>query len=426
MKNRPWTPQNFCLIRSFSGGPGGQVPRFSKEPPGRRRHKIYKTGDLARWLPDPAARGAYNIEFLGRIDHQVKIRGFRIELGEIENQLLKHDDVNETVVVDREGKGRDKYLCAYLVSPHFGTFADPGSVIRLREHLAGILPSYMIPHYFMELETIPLTANGKIDRKALPEPGAATAGEGYVPPAGAVEEKLTRAWQDILGIERVGSSDNFFQLGGDSIKAIQVAAALRKHGLDMKINHLFLHPDIKRLARHVTAIQRVIPQGPVSGEVRLTPIQQWFFHNNRTHPHHFNQSVMLYREEGFDESILEKVFTEIAVHHDALRMGYDVGINRPGSEETPVVQRNKGIDGKFVDLEVIDLRDTAEGELDKTIETEADRLQEGIRLDTGLLLNLGLFKTAGGDHLLLIIHHLVTDGVSWRILLEDFAAGYEQ
>ena len=144
---------------------------------------MYRTGDLARWLPDG------NIEFIGRIDHQVKIRGFRIELGEIESQLLKHEEIKEAVVIDREDKDGNKYLCAYVVSNKEMT------VIELREHLSKELPDYMVPAYFMQLEKIPLTPNGKIDRKALPEPdGDINTGVEYVAPRNEIEEKIVKIW----------------------------------------------------------------------------------------------------------------------------------------------------------------------------------------------------------------------------------------
>jgi acyl-coenzyme A synthetase/AMP-(fatty) acid ligase len=171
--------------------------------------RLYKTGDLARWLPDG------NIEFLGRIDHQVKIRGFRIELGEIESRLLEHDSVKEAVVLDRDDNG-NKYLCAYIVAHNELTTA------KIREHLSKQLPDYMIPQYFVQLDKIPLTSNGKADRKALPNPEN-TMGTGveYVAAGNEPEQKLVSIWSEILGIEKQKLSirDSFFTIGGDSIKS---------------------------------------------------------------------------------------------------------------------------------------------------------------------------------------------------------------
>jgi amino acid adenylation domain-containing protein/non-ribosomal peptide synthase protein (TIGR01720 family) len=374
----------------------------------------YRTGDLARWQSDG------NIEFLGRIDHQVKIRGFRIEPGEIENCLLRHEAVKEALILVHEDNKKEKSLCAYFVARSSHTpDRNPFPAARLKEYLAAHLPDYMIPTFFIPLEKFPLTPNGKLDRKALPQPAAASVESQYIAPRSSIEEKLATVWQQVLGVERVGINDNFFQLGGDSIKAIQMAAGLRKYGLDMKIDDLFLHPVIKRLGGRINVIRRVIPQEPVEGEIPLTPIQHWFFNSHPLHRHHFNQALMLYRKTGFDEILLDKVFAAIVEHHDVLR----AVVVREG---TSAVLRNRGTREKSFELEAIHLEDTFGEELQERIEAGTRKLQESINLETGPFVKLGLFKTSEGDHLLIVIHHLVTDGVSWRILLEDLAAGYEK
>jgi tyrocidine synthetase-3 len=291
----------------------------------------------------------------------------------------------------------------------------------LRRFLSSELPEYMVPSYFVQLEKIPLTVSGKLDWKALPEPDAAPATVKYVPPGSEIEKKLTDVWQEVLGISRIGTTDNFFEVGGDSIKAIQVVARLKKYNLDLKINDIFLHPVIKELGKYVKGTHRVIHQGIVEGEVELTPIQRCFWDYNFTGKHHFNQTVMLYRETGFDEKILKEVFTKIVEHHDALRMVYDYRENTG-----KVIQRNRGIEGKLFDFEIIRLEDTRDNDIAKAIEKEANRIQQGINLKTGPLVKLGLFKTSRDDHLLIVVHHLVVDGISWRILIEDISIGYKQ
>ncbi|MDQ1349923.1 MAG: hypothetical protein QG657_224, partial [Acidobacteriota bacterium] len=381
---------------------------------------IYKTGDLCRWLSDgPPAEGATNgnIEFLGRIDGQVKLRGFRIELTEIESRLAAHVDIKEAVVVLKE-KNRQPYLCAYFVS------VREVVVSELREYLAGMLPAYMIPSYFEAIERIPLMPNGKVDRRALPEPVIKT-GESFAAPGNFVEEKLVEIWQEVLGIERIGVQDNFFEVGGDSIKGVQIVSRLQKYGLTMEVADLFLHPTIKSSATAIKKIERIADQGTVTGLVELTPIQRWFFENDFTHSHHFNQAVMVYREAGFDESVVRRVFEKIVEHHDALRMVFEK--SREGREEhesLKIVQRNRGLEGRLFILEVFDFQKELEGE--REIEKEAERIQASIDLESGPLVHLGLFRTGKGDHLLMLIHHLVIDGVSWRILLEDFATGYRR
>jgi amino acid adenylation domain-containing protein/non-ribosomal peptide synthase protein (TIGR01720 family) len=371
---------------------------------------LYRTGDLTRWGPDGV------IEFFGRIDQQVKIRGFRIELEEIENRLLRDDTIKEAVVIDREsGKGGEKCLCAYIVPA--GRFDGKWDTTGLREHLSRQLPDFMVPSYFVPLEKIPLTANGKVDRGALPEPEVELAAGDYMVPRNKIEERLAGTWQEVLGIKRVGITDNFFEIGGDSIKAIQVSARLKKYGLTFKISDLFLFPTIGELAVSITEAERTGHQGTVEGNVELTPIQHWFFQSDFTHNNHFNQSVMLYREEGFDEKKLQPLFTKMVEHHDALRMVYKF-------DEDRLIQINRGKTGKLFDFDVFDFTDTEE--VEEKIEREANRIQEGIDLAAGPLVKVGLFKTPAGDHLLIVIHHLVIDGISWRILLEDFTTGYRQ
>jgi fengycin family lipopeptide synthetase D/gramicidin S synthase 2/tyrocidine synthetase-2 len=374
-------------------------------------HPIYLTGDLARWISNG------NIEFLGRIDHQVKIRGCRIEPGEIENQLLDIEGIKQAIVIDRLDESGQKYLCAYFVSKQSIDPPDLGNQLLKR------LPDYMVPAYFIQLEKIPLTSTGKIDRHALPGPEAGTARQIYTPPANEMEEKLIEIWQEVLGAQKIGTTDNFFQLGGDSIKAIQVSARLKKYQLELNINDLFLYPTIKELVEYVTPIRQISAQehnqGTVTGQVPLTPIQQWFFENDFTSPHHYNNAVMLYKKQGFDQTFIKKLFTQLLIHHDALRMVYR-------KEADQILQWNRGTDekkqGNLFDMEVFPKTHTDP----IAIEKEANRIQAGIDLTRGPLVKLALFKTPKGDHLLIVIHHLVIDGISWRILFEDISIGYRQ
>ena len=200
--------------------------------------RIYRTGDLAKWLPDG------NIEYLGRMDHQVKIRGFRIELGEIESQMLNLDYIDEAVVVAKEdAKSVGKYLCAYFVSDRELTVA------QLKEHILKELPEYMVPSYFIRLEKMPLTSNGKIDRKKLPEPDTSfiNTGAEFIPPRNEVEKSVAKIWCDVLGLNKVGIEDNFFNLGGDSIKAMDFVARAFEAGINLSVSDIFRHPTIKEM-----------------------------------------------------------------------------------------------------------------------------------------------------------------------------------
>jgi non-ribosomal peptide synthase protein (TIGR01720 family) len=421
--NRPELSAEKFITRTYlnkkdlPGVHGGQNKGFlEKSPPGRQDQTIYRSGDLARWLD----KG--ELEYLGRIDQQVKIRGFRIESGEIEHCLAAHDQIKEVAVLARETAPGEKYLCAYYVSD------ETIRVSGLREHLAGRLPNYMIPAHFVRVEKIPLTLNGKLDRQALPEPVFNLDTENHEAPVNTIQEKLAETWQEILGLKKIGINNNFFEIGGDSIKAIRISARLQKAGLKMEIRDLFLNPTIIQLSRYIKKTDRLIPQEPVEGEVHLTPIQCWFFEKFLDGAHHYNQAVMLFKPGGFAEHIVAEVFSRLVRHHDALRMIYR--FNRDSAGRITVLQRNRSLEAEkeetFFHLEILDLKTPEKEEIERQITAAANRLQAGIDLEKGPLVKLGLFKTPEGDHLLIVIHHLVIDGVSWRILLEDFTAGYRQ
>ncbi|WP_255288952.1 non-ribosomal peptide synthetase, partial [Bacillus cereus] len=369
--------------------------------------RMYRTGDLGRWLPDGT------IEYLGRIDHQVKIRGYRIELGEVESVLQEVKLVREAVVVARENEDGIKQLCAYFVGEESLTVA------QLREEMLQELPEYMIPSYFVQLENMPLTPNGKIDRKALPEPERnLQTGTEYAVPQTPMEEMLVSIWQTVLGVPQIGVLDNFFDLGGDSIKSIQVSSRLHQAGYRVDMKDLFKYSTVASLSPHVEKMTRIAGQGEITGEVTLTPIQLWFFKNQIADPHHLNQAFLLYRNQRFDVLALRKTMQKIAEHHDALRMVFR-------QTEQGYEAWNRGIkEEKLFSLEVMDF--TGEVNPASAIEEAANAIQSSVDLREGPLMKLGLFQCEEGDHLLIVIHHLAVDGISWRILLEDIGTGYEQ
>ena len=393
------------MARGYLNRPELTAERFVENPlvPGER---LYRSGDLVRWLPGG------ELEYLGRIDDQVKIRGHRIEPGEVEACLLKHPSVREAVLIPRKSSSGSWELVAYLVGED-----GAWSPRELRSFMARSLPDHMIPSYFVALESLPLTPNGKVDHRALPEPTEQLVRESpYEKPVTEVEMALAAAWQQVLQLERVGIRDNFFELGGDSIKAIQIAARLHEQQLRFEMKDLFRHPTIAELAPLTRRLEVKREQGPMEGEVPLTPIQHWFFEQPLEAPHHYNQSMMLYRAEGWDPSRVEAAFERLVEHHDALRMIYEL-------EGERVRQRCRGLEeGPFFTLDCVDVR----GEADPAgrIEETAEGLQAGLDLEKGPLVRLGLFATDEGDHLLIVIHHLVVDGVSWRILLEDLETLY--
>jgi amino acid adenylation domain-containing protein/non-ribosomal peptide synthase protein (TIGR01720 family) len=393
--NRPDLTAERFVPNPFNHGPGSQ---------------LYRTGDLGRWRPDG------NTEFLGRIDHQVKVRGYRIELGEIEARLAEHPEVREAVVVAREDLPGEKRLVGYVVA---GEEISPGA---LRDFLRERLPDYMIPSAYVFLEKLPLTPNGKIDRKALPAPDVSTqATHRYEAPRTTTEEILVGIWAEILGVEQVGIHDNFFELGGDSILSIQVISRARQAGVVLTPRQLFQHQTIVELAAlmgHGLALP--VEEGPIEGEIPLTPIQRWFFERVFPNPHYWNQSLLLVLKRPLDPAILEKAVAHLVAHHDALRLRFvrEAGVwKQIGRREVgqPVFHR--------VDLSAVPVEAQR-----KRLEEDVAKWEASLHLAEGPLLRVVQFERGGSqpDSLLLIIHHLVTDGISWRILLEDLHVAYRQ
>jgi len=371
--------------------------------------RLYKTGDLARYRADG------NVEFIGRIDCQVKIRGFRIELGEVESVICGHPAVKEVAVVAHQEDSGEKRLIAYLVSSgHSGISGE-----ELREFLTEKLPSYMIPAAFILLDSLPLTPNGKLDRRSLPyyHPSRLELTQSYLAPRNPTEEKLAKIWREVLRLERVGVNDNYFELGGDSITAIQIIARCNRVGLWLTPKHVFEHPTIAGLASAISDDVRVdVEQSIVAGPVPLTPIQNWFFEQQAHDPHHWNQALMLEVHQPVAPHVWVRLIERLISHHDALRLRFTLEgatwkqFNDPPSCRTPFAQ--------------IDVASVSPEKQKTVIEAAAAQLQVSLDLSRSPLLQAVIFKTGNGlpDRLLLLIHHLVVDGVSWRILLEDLAS----
>ena len=373
--------------------------------------KLYKTGDLARYLPDG------NIEYLGRIDNQVKIRGFRIELGEIETLLNQYPQIKASVVIVREDIPGRKSLVAYIV---------PANQIialtsELRQYLKAKLPDYMIPNAFVILEALPLTQNGKIDHRALPAPEfSSELSDRYVAPRTFIEDTLATIWAQVLRVKEVGIDDNFFELGGDSILSISIIARAKQTGLQLTVKQLFAHQTIAELAAVTgTSKEFQIEQGFVTGEMPLTPIQHYFFEQNLCQSHHFNQSYLLSVPSNFQSEYLELIWQELFKHHDALRLRFTQSNDNWQAIYSASIDR---ISVNFIDLSAL-----SDNEQQTAIATKVESLHGSLNLSKNLVqiafFDLGVNKRA---RLLIIIHHLVVDGVSWRILLEDLQTAYQQ
>ncbi|NPC53748.1 non-ribosomal peptide synthetase, partial [Corallococcus exiguus] len=353
----------------------------------------------------------------GRADTQVKVRGFRIELGEVEGALRAHPAVKEAVVVAKGQGAGDKRLIAYVVPKAEGW---PG-VSGLRDHVKAKLPEYMVPSAFVALETLPLTSNGKVDRKALPEPESVRPelARQYVAPRTEVETTLAEVWAQVLGLNRVGVQDNFFELGGDSILSLQVVARARRAGLEISPRQLFQKQTVEELAQVAKVALEAGEQKPVEGAVELTPVQQAFFAQERNQAHHFNQSLLLDVAGEVEAAALEKALNEVVKHHDALRMRFD----RVDGEWK---QHNASVEeAGALKLEQVDLRGAQD--VAAQLEQVATRVQGSLELEKGPLVKAVLFELGEkGRRLLVVVHHLVVDGVSWRVVVEDVERACEQ
>ncbi|TRV71682.1 amino acid adenylation domain-containing protein, partial [Streptomyces sp. 130] len=387
--------------------------RFVADPFGAPGDRMYRTGDRVRWLADG------RLEFLGRGDGQVKIRGFRVELGEAESAVAGHPDVAQAVVTALTGPGSGRRLVAYVV-PRPG--AETVDVGVLRRFVSGVVPEYMVPSVFVVLDALPLTPNGKVDRRALPAPEVTGSVEGErVAARTPAESVLAGIWAEVLGVESVGVEDNFFDLGGDSILSIQVVSRARAAGLTVTSQDIFQRQTIAALVAGLAEAEEAErpDKRPVEGPVVLTPIQRWFFRTHRKAPHHFNMAVHLELAPGTEPDALATAVSALVEQHAALRTRFE----RTGAGWR---QRALAADDS-VRLERYDLTAVEGQERAEAVTRLTDDLQTGFDLAAGPLIRFALLDLgAGSAELVVVAHHLVVDGVSWRVLLEDLEVAYGQ
>ncbi|MDN5431054.1 non-ribosomal peptide synthetase [Pseudomonas paracarnis] len=391
------------LAQGYHQRPGMTAERFVADPFAGKGGRLYRTGDLVRQRADGL------VEYLGRIDHQVKIRGFRIELGEIETRLLEHDAVREAVVLALDAPS-GKQLVAYLVSDaEHAALRD-----ALKAHLKAQLPDYMVPAHLIVLQSMPLTANGKLDRRALPEPDPEANRQAYVAPRSELEHSLAAIWCAVLNVEQVGLDDNFFELGGDSILSIQVVSRARQAGIHFSPRDLFQHQTVQSLAAVATRSELIIAeQGLLTGPSGLTPIQHWFFDTDIPARQHWNQALVLKPLQLLDAHRLEQALLAVLEHHDALRLSFTPRGAQWHAEHLGVPEG-----GVLLQAQVRDMQACT------ALFTDTQR---SLDLAQGPLLRALLVDGPQGQQRLLIaIHHLVVDGVSWRVLLEDLQNVYRQ
>ncbi|HEX3095292.1 MAG TPA: amino acid adenylation domain-containing protein, partial [Candidatus Angelobacter sp.] len=403
------------LARGYLNRSELTLEKFVANPfrPGTR---MYKTGDLVRWLADG------NIRYLGRIDTQVKIRGFRVELGEIEARLAEHPGVRETVVVVDEDAYGGKRLVAYYTT----TASEEGTTAEgLRVHLAGTLPQYMLPAVFVELPRFPLTANGKVDRKALPAPEAgARSTRDYEPPQGRMENLIAEIWVAVLKLNRVGRNDNFFELGGHSLLVVSVISRIRQSlGLEVSISDLFAHPGLDDFARHLeNAAQSKLPPIMRVQRTELLPLsfaQQrlWFLSRMEAGSKAYHIMLGVRLRGRLDGTALRRALDQIVTRHEALRTTFIIAEGEPQQRIAPADQERF----QLLEVDLHQQRNT-QGNLERTIAEEAGA---GFDLQAGPLIRGRLIRTGEEEHGLLInMHHIVSDEWSLGVFVRELSALY--
>jgi amino acid adenylation domain-containing protein len=405
------------VTRGYRRLPGQTAERYLPDPFGREPGaRLYRTGDLGRWLPDGT------IEFMGRADAQVKVRGFRIELGEIEARLAQHAGVHEVVVVARarDGEAGDPRLVAYYTG-------DGAGAAALRAHLAERLPDYMVPAAFVHMDALPVNPNGKLDRKALPEPEFAPDDETYVAPRTEVEEVLAGIWAEVLGVERLGVEDGFFELGGHSLLATRVVSQVRElFGVELPLRALFEGPTVAELAARVeemrgaglTVLPPVVPVQR-TGALPLSFTQQrlWFLERlgSPGSVYHLHKSLRLRGE--LDVDALARALDGVVARHEALRTTFAQVDGVPEQRIAPAAAS-----GFHLVRHDLAGRADAQAELGRLTAEEA---HEPFDLERGPLVRGRLVRLAADDHVLLLaMHHLATDGWSFGVLFDELSALY--
>ncbi|MEN9865680.1 MAG: hypothetical protein RL748_1270, partial [Pseudomonadota bacterium] len=388
-------------------------PFYDKTNPASSE-RLYRTGDLVRWRHDG------NLEFLGRIDHQVKIRGFRIELGEIEQALASHPQVKDALVLAKESASGDKRLLAYVVSAGVATE-------QLRQHLAQTLPDYMIPAVFVLLERFPLTPNGKVDRKALPEPDTSASQAHHVAPRTDMEHALCALWQEVLGVERVGITDDFFRLGGHSLSATRLMARINQtFNVALPLKTLFHCPTLGELAQTLLLGDAGLGRPalvPVSRAQTLLPsyAQQrlWLLDQIDGGSAHYNMSGGIRLTGHLNYAALDQAFTSIIERHQSLRTCFT---NGDDGQVQQVIQAATSLVVPFLDFS-----GTMPGERQLQLaEQITDEASRAFDLSRDMMLRAQLIKLAQDEHVLLVtMHHIASDGWSMAILMNEFSALYQ-
>ncbi len=394
------------VARGYLNRPGLTAERFVPDPfsdePGAR---LYRTGDRVKWRDDG------ELEFLGRNDDQVKIRGYRVELGEVEAAVSALTGVLACTVLAREDVPGDRRLVAYVV-------LQPGPRMTqqaMREALQARVPTHLIPSALVVLDQLPLTPNGKVDRRKLPAPTVEVTPSAR---SAGVSAELARIWAEVLGVSSIAPDDNFFALGGDSIRAIQVSSKARAAGIQLSPRQLFEHQTLAALAAHARSLVALAHDGVQVEHGVPTAIQRWFFDHHAPLVDHFNQAVMLELREAPGEVVLRRALRAVVDRHPGLRTRFDASAGWASSVvETPQVL-----------LSYFDLSQVTADRRAEAIAVRGEALQATLDLSAGTVFRAALFDCGAGAsaRLLLVAHHAVVDGVSWRIILEDLQTAFAQ
>nr|WP_241265818.1 non-ribosomal peptide synthetase [Streptomyces boncukensis] len=416
------------VARGYHGRGALTAERFVADPFGGPGARMYRTGDLARWTADG------RLEYAGRGDAQVKVRGLRIEPGEVEAVLTRHPGVAQAVVTTREGHRGSTQLIGYVVAAggddggmvdaegHVEADMTAGITVReLRRYAAARLPEYMVPSVLVMLDRLPLAPNGKLDRAALPQPQL-TSGA-YRPPRTAEEEILAGVYADVLALERVGIDDDFFAIGGDSIRSIQVVSRARAQGVEVSPRQVFEQRTVAELAQVATAGAGAAPplaelDGGGVGDLPLPPVARHFRELGGGFGR-FSMSAVLELPAEIDEAGLGAVLTAVLDHHDILRSrlvpGGSLRITEPGTVEAAPLLRRVSCSGDW------------DARWRRTAQAELDGATGRLDPSGGVMAQFVWFDAApGAGRLLIVLHHLVVDGVSWRILVPDLAEAWQR
>jgi bacitracin synthase 3 len=414
------TPRDFAgelyfstqaMARGYKGKAKLTAEKFIADIFTNTGNRLYKSGDIVKLLPDG------NLDFLGRKDFQLKIRGYRVEIEEIEKILENYPDIKQIAITYKKHSHNNNYylLCYYSAIKKIED-------IQIINYIERYLPDYMIPSAFVFLISMPTTINGKVDKQALPE-FILSSGDYYHAPKNKIEKILCEIWQDVLGINKVGTKDNFFRLGGDSIITLQILSKARRQSINFKLKDLFNHPEISSLSKFCQFIENnknaVVSNKKIRGVVALTPIQSDFFNQVESY-NYFNQSIVLSYLKELNIDYMQEALSAIIMHHDMLRAQYSFNKNKPTQVKQNIIDKvNFVFSYKDLSQNIDPFR---------MLGKEFNTIHTKINIFTPKLIGMGIYFLGKdkGYRIFITIHHLVIDEVSWRILKEDLEKAYSQ